>query len=244
MDDSQKPQLLTLLSDVMASYNKSLPEAGIIGAWMANLRPYPMSLIEAAFLAYLNQNGEFAPTPAGIAMRCKKMDGRPEAEEAWATALMAQDETSTMIWSTETAEAFYICRPILVSGNAISARPAFLASYTRLVAEARANYRPMKMIVSLGSDRHHKVAVIQRAVDNGLLPARAASPLLEGSSCDSAPSPEGIARLAKMKKELADGREKKQQARLNKFEDERLELKERKRSIDEQVQKYQSGRKA
>jgi hypothetical protein len=241
MDDSQKPQLMKLLSGVMASYGKPLPEAGIINAWVANLRPYSMPLIEAAFQAYLDQNGEFAPVPAGIAMRCKKMDGRPDDEEAWAIALTARDEASTVVWTQETAQAFDICRTVLMSSNAICARKSFLAAHARLVADSRTAHRPMKIIVSLGSDRHHRATVIKRAVDNGLLLAPAAAPLLEGTASDPTPSPGGRAQLAKIKKEMADAAEKKEQARFYRVEHERLADEEFKRSTNVLVQQYLEG---
>lgn len=244
MEAAEKKEFMQLLAETLASYGKALPDGSILTAWWANLAGYPLTVVRAAFQAYCNENGEFAPVPAGIAVRCKKMDGRPEAEEAWAIALTARDETSTVIWTTETAEAFNICRPVLVSSNAISARLSFLAAYTRLVAEARAEHRPMKMAVSLGSDRYHQVAVIQRAVDNGLLPAPSATPLLEGPAYDSSPSPKGRAQLAKIKKEMATAAEKKEQARLDRVELQRLAHEEFNRLTEEQVRKYLEVMKA
>lgn len=106
------------------------------------------------------------------------------AYAAWAIAMTGQNETSGVVWTAETAEAFNICRPVLMSNSAISGRKAFLAAYTRLVAEARTAYRPIDVIASIRSDKHHRAAVIERAVDSGLLPAAAAAPLLAGPASE------------------------------------------------------------
>lgn len=238
MEVSEKKEFMQLLAETLASYGKALPDGSILNAWWSNLAAYPLTVVRTAFQAYRNENGEFAPVPAGVALRCKKMDGRPDAEEAWAIALTARDETSTVIWTTETAEAFNICRPVLTSSNAISARLSFLAAYTRLVAEARVEHRPMKMVVSLGSDKHHQVAVIQRAVDNGRLPAPSSAPLLAGPTHDPLPSAEGRAQLAKIKHEMAIAAEKKERARLEGVELQRRIHEEFNRLTEEQVRKY------
>jgi hypothetical protein len=174
-------------------------------------------------------------------MRCKKMDGRPDDEEAWAIALTAQDETSTVVWTVEIEKAFNISRPVLMSSGSISARKPFLAAHKRLVAEARAEHRPVRWFPSLGSDRHHQATVIKGAVCSGLLPAPAAAPLLEGPASDPTPSPRGLAQLAKIKKEMADAAEKKEQARLYRVEHERLADEEFKRSTNVLVQRYCEG---
>lgn len=238
MEISEKKEFMELLAETLASYGKALPEGRILTAWWSDLAMYPLAVVRVACGAYRDENGEFSPVPAGIAMRCKKMDGRPDGEEAWAIALTAQDDASTVVWTQETAEAFDICRPVLMSSNSISARKPFLAAYTRLVAEARAAHRPMKIVVSLGTDRHHQATVIKRAVDNGLLLAPAAAPLLDGPTSDPTPSPGGRAQLAKIKKEMADAAEKKERARFYRVEHERLANEEFKRSTNELVQQY------
>jgi len=238
MEVSEKRQFMQILAEALASYGKPLPEGSILTAWWSNLAGYPLTVVRTAFRAYCTENGEFAPVPAGIAMRCKKMDGRPDAEEAWAIALTARDETSTVIWTTETAEAFNICRPVLLSSNAISARLSFLAAYTRLVAEARAEHRPINMFVSLGSDKYHQVTVIQRAIDNGLLPAPSSARLLAGPAYDPSPSAEGHAQLAKIKHEMATAAENKEQARLDRVELQQRAHEEFNRLTEERVRKY------
>lgn len=135
-------------------YGKSMPEAAIARAWIAALAPYPLEVVHSAMQTYCDENGEFAPVPAGIALRCKLMDGRPGPEEAWATALTSQDESNTIVWTSECATAFALCQPVLARGDEVGARMAFKEAYIRLVALARAQRRSADWSASLGwSDR-------------------------------------------------------------------------------------------
>jgi hypothetical protein len=79
-------------------------------------------------------------------------DGRPDVEEAWATAFQARDEAATVVWTAETAEAMREARPLLDAGDDVAARMAFKAVYARLVADARAQQRPVRWTPSLGTD--------------------------------------------------------------------------------------------
>lgn len=214
MTDSDKPQFMQLLAETLAAYGKPLPEAAMVRAWLANMAPYPMRVIESAFQSYLDENGEFAPVPAGIAKRCKLMDGRPGAEEAWAIALTGRDEANSLVWTTEMAEAFAICRPVLDTSGPISARKPFLEAYERIVTSARAARRPAEWVASVGWDGQQHAQVLAKAISAGLLPAPAVAGLLEGKRAE--PTPDGAAReqLAAVKKLLADGLAAKERARV------------------------------
>lgn len=52
-------------------------------------------------------------TQAAVIERIETSDGRPQADEAWTTAMQAQDESATVVWTTETQQAFFIARPAL-----------------------------------------------------------------------------------------------------------------------------------
>lgn len=221
MTPADKSEFGQLLAETLAAYGKPLPEAAMVKAWLSNLAPFSIHVVRAAMRAYLDQNGEFAPVPAGIAMRCKLMDGRPGAEEAWAIALRSQDEADTVVWTAECATAFAICRPVLDSSGAISARKPFLEAYSRLVAEARAEQQPATWSASVGWDGTRRDAAVKRAIVAGLLPAPAAKALLAGPD-DAKPSDaKARAQLASIKQMLADGAAERQ-ARLDATHDQRI----------------------
>lgn len=223
MDDSQKPAFIERLTEIMLAYGKPLHDEAVLGAWWRQLQEFPLRVVALAFSAYREENDTFAPVPNSIYKRCLSMDGRPGAEEAWAIALRGTDEADTVVWTNEIAVAFGICRPVLETSGAISARKPFMEAYTRLVVEARAVRRPAEWVVSKGHDPARQVEVIKAAAAAGRLPAPTAAALLEGPAADEEPTPEGRAQLAQIKKMLADAAAEREQRRLDAVEAQRLE---------------------
>lgn len=147
-----------------------------------DLSRYPLEVIESA-LARLRSNSEGRLTLKAIVDVIEEGGGRLTANEAWAVALLSLDESATVVWTDEIAEALRSARPILDMGDKIGARMAFIPAYERLVKEAREKGKPVQWTASLGWDEAQRVQVINQAVDSGRLPAPAAQNLL--------PPPEG-----------------------------------------------------
>jgi hypothetical protein len=168
------------------------------------------------------QRGRFTPKPADIIEQIEGAtggDGRPSDDEAWAIALISQDEVDTVVWTTEMAEAFAICQPVMATGDKVGARMAFKDAYNRLVTAARQSGRKAQWVASLGWDMERRSKVIEKAVTAGLLPAPMATALLPnyskgefGTEC-----PQGLLRL------------KAEMARMNALRDEELAMHERSR---------------
>ena len=211
MNDSQKPQFLHLLATTLAKYGKSMPEAAIAKTWIAEMAPYPFDIVRKAIQMYCDENGEFAPVPAGIAKRCKLLDSRPGPDEAWAISLNSQDESKTVVWTSECAAAFALCQSVLETGDKVAARMTFKEVYTRMVAEARALHSPVVWVQSIGwsdrgSDELRALALADAARRGILLPAPVAG-LLEGPQSTS----DACARekIQAIKKILADSQHNK-----------------------------------
>jgi hypothetical protein len=109
-------------------------------------------------------------------------DGRPGAEEAW--AMMPFDEAMSVVWSSEMAEAFGVCGPLLAQGEKVAARMAFKEAYSRLCAAARDAGRPVRWSPSLGHDPRGREAVLAAAVEAGRLTYDHASRI-----CPALPAP-------------------------------------------------------
>ena len=105
-------------------------------------------------------------------------DGRPNSDEAWATAYLANDEAETVVWTTEMQEAFYVARPLLEFGDKYGARKAFIDAYERITREAREKKTPIEWSASLGFDSERRDHVLSKAVSLGRLPAAYAAKLL------------------------------------------------------------------
>lgn len=193
MDELKTPEILRMLKKCMSAYSKPLPDKEVVDAFIELLAPYPLRVIGAAFLSYMNENDTFEPKPVAIANRCKLLDGRPGSEEAWSLALNAQDESDTVVWTSEIAEALGIARPVLESSGPISARKTFIEAYDRIVARARLSNTPVQWSPSLGWDMTKREAALNTAANAGLLPAPQVAALL--------PPPAGAAKNDKKAQE-------------------------------------------
>lgn len=246
MQANEKRQFLDMLTDTLAAYGKPLPEGAMLKAWWTNLEPYSLQMVAMALTTYRDENGEFAPVPAGIAKRCKLMDGRPTADEAWAIALTSVDEADTVVWTEETAEAFGLCRSVLDMGDEVGARRAFIEAYNRFVTVARGLGRPAKWNVSMGWDSVKREAALTKAQTAGLLPAPTVRNLLPnyaepGEKVQECP--EGLKRVKEELAKLQDGWAKAEKLRQEKIEAERKEAEDRKREIADKVRLYQQPTK-
>jgi len=239
MQASEKSDFLRLLNATMASYAKPLPEAAFTAAWWAELAPFPMQVVAAAIAAYKVAEPRFAPTPAAIGQRCVLMDGRPGTEEAWAIALTSRDEAETVVWTREMAEAFALCSPVLRNGDEVGARMAFKDAYARLVSDARMRREPATWQASLGWDTGKRVAVLQKAVAVGLLPAPSVAGLLPppetSEACSDEKARENIEKLRAMLAGVSSRQERAWQEHSARVEAERAALDARKRAVSQQV---------
>jgi hypothetical protein len=237
MEDQDKGRFLQMLIKAMGAYGKSLPAASIIEVWIDLLRPFPLRTVGMAFAAYLDENGEFEPKPAGIAKLCKLMDGRPSDEEAWAIALTSRSEEETVVWTAETAEAFALCSPVLAMGDEVGARMAFKDAYNRLVSAARLANKPCKWNVSLGWDVSKREVALSKAQAAGLLSAPAVQHLLTNhSDFIGEPSPEGLKMVKEALAAMQDGWEKAAQAREAAIQAERDAVAKRKQELAAQAE--------
>lgn len=90
-------------------------------------------------------------------------DGRPGVEEAW--AMIPRDESASVVWTEEMAQAYGVARHLL--DDPVAARMAFKESYLRLVAAARDRGEPAKWTPSLGHSKAEREAALLEAVERG-----------------------------------------------------------------------------
>ena len=117
-------------------------------------------------------------TLAAIIERINEHDGRPASDESWATAVRAEDENETVVWTDETRRAMSVARPLLELGDKVGARMAFRDAYQRFVNDARADRVPVSWSASLGWDAERRREVLTDAVAYGLLPSSFATGLM------------------------------------------------------------------
>lgn len=153
--------------------------SGVAMAAMAKdlMAEYPDAAILAA-LSRCRRELTGRLTQAAVVERIEQVDGRPGANEAWAIALTAFDESATVVLNDEIFAAVEAARPVMASGDEVGARMAFRDAYERIVREGRATGARPRWYPSLGTDPEKRALAIEAAVGRGLLPIERVAGLL------------------------------------------------------------------
>ncbi|QLI49421.1 hypothetical protein vBPaeMUSP18_47 [Pseudomonas phage vB_PaeM_USP_18] len=198
-----------------------------------------------------------------IRERIVEADGRPEANEAWALALAAQDERESVVWTAEVMWAFDAARPILRAGDKVGARMAFISAYERLVAAAREEGAPTRWELSLGWDADRRAQALEQAVKLQRLPMDRALALgydpapqaitadgraIAGLLSHDAPpqgevSPELSKRLRALRQEIEDSARERERERQEQAERERREFQAKKERAAAMARERQAAEK-
>jgi hypothetical protein len=178
MRDTDYVPFCTLLDQVCTMLGKGQhkPDAQSSAIWFRVLGPYTIDQVRAGFDAHVRcpDRGRFVPVPADIIAKIHSQDGRPTADEAWGIAVRALDESLTVTWTDEIAEAWGIARPIHDAGDEIGARLAFRDAYRRVTEQAKRAGRAANWWPTLGHDATGREPEVQRAATAGLLEHSAA----------------------------------------------------------------------
>jgi len=170
-----KAEFAELIGGLLETYHQSEPSARVMKNWWSTLEDLPFDVVERAVAQYM-RTGKFPPKPSDIrgmiedALKARWFS----ADEAWALAQRALDESDTVIWTPEASSAFHVAQPLLEMGDKVGARRAFEASYQRAVGAAAEERRQPQFMVSEGWDKARRVEVISRAKAEGYLPAEQA----------------------------------------------------------------------
>ncbi|CAJ4970183.1 Uncharacterised protein [Burkholderia pseudomallei] len=139
----------------------------------ADLSPYP----EAQVLGALERCRREVKGVLSLADVISRLDdGRPGPDEAW--AMIPRDETQSVVWTDEMAEAYGVARPLLAVGEPIAARVAFREAYARAVTLARCNQHEPQWRLSPGYDPAGRELAVSDAVSKGRLTSQQAMLLL------------------------------------------------------------------
>lgn len=256
MSEDDFDQFAQMLDDVAEL--RQLPPLGVRAKalFFQAVSRYPLHLVEKAIQAHLidPEAGKFKTMvqPAHIVAQIEGAaanDGRPDADEAWAIAMRADDEAVTVVWTDEISQALTAARPVLARGDEVGARMAFKAAYGRLLTQARKELRPVRWVASLGHDVAQRDAVLQHAVELGQLPAPHVAALLpppapSNSMGDDEVAAENIARLRKLVASALSPSEKRRRAAEQASQAERDRLEALKAETAAKVAQHQQGARA
>lgn len=166
MDNSNVADFRDLLETTLTMYGRECPVTAQ-RLWWAAMAPYAFDDVRRAFSAHLTgKRGQFAPLPADILQNLRSVSGHLSTEEAWALALQSLDESATVVWTDEIADAMASARPCLDAGDKFGASKAFGTAYERNIAKS--NPVPVWRI-SLGDDKSHRIVALEAAHKAGRL---------------------------------------------------------------------------
>ena len=194
-------------------------------------------------------------TLKAIIDRVDEAVGRPSPNEAWATASQALDESKTIVWTDEMAQAWSAASPLACAGDMIGARMAFLAAYERLVRDARDERRLPVISISEGWDQAGRAAAVEKAAQLGYVKpeqARTYLPapepvfnpvaLLQGRVEVAAVAPPEVReRLRQLRDDLARSSAVYEAKRIERHASEARELLRRKGDVAQKVAEYIAG---
>jgi len=109
----------------------------------------------------------FRPSVAELWQIVQEADGRPAPDEAW--AMVPKNEEDSAVWTEEMRLAAGAAWPLIVAGDLIAARKAFLDVYEREVRLARQARRPVQWSPTLGYDPTGRTVALMDAAERGRL---------------------------------------------------------------------------
>jgi len=118
--------------------------------------------------------GQYGPKPADIIYQIeRRMSQRLSADEAW--LLIPRDESETVVWTDEIAQAASI---VVGEQDRVAARMAFKASYDRIVEQNKIRGVRPKWVVSYGWDKTTTEQAIHDALKLGRITEEDIDPLM------------------------------------------------------------------
>lgn len=171
MNREEKAKFADMIGGLLETYHQPEPSSRVMANWWSTLVDLPFEIVERSVTQYM-RTGKYPPKPSDIrgliedALKARWFS----ADEAWAHAQRALDESDTVVWTQEASRAFHVAQPLLELGDKVGARKAFEAAYERAVATAAEERRQPRFLVSEGWDKARRIEVISRAKAEGFLP--------------------------------------------------------------------------
>ncbi|OCG56965.1 hypothetical protein [Gilliamella sp. Nev3-1] len=158
---------LSVIGGLLELYGQQASTTKVNIYW-SMLGQYPINSLKAAANAWVRKS-QFMPKPADLIKLMGGASNHLSPDEAWAIAILASDETNTVVWTSEMAKAWAQAEIVYRNGDKIGARRTFIDAYERMVDESMMCGRAVETFVSLGSDKEKRTDAINHAVFTGLL---------------------------------------------------------------------------
>lgn len=170
-----------MLRQTMEFYDRQVSDSAL-RMWWATLSDRDMDQVRYGLQAHLQDpdRGRWPPKPGDIIHQIenRQIGQWLGADDAWSLALRAMDESETLVWDEQIAEAWSVALPIHEAGDEVGARMAFRDRYQQLVRDAARSGQTRRMTVSLGHDPDLRAARLEQAVEQGTISRTRADTLL------------------------------------------------------------------
>lgn len=172
MNQSDYEQFGDLLGCMAELYGRTIKPMQT-AMYFRSLDGHSLAAVQSAMDAHAKcpDRGRFWPLPADLLAKLETaaaIDGRPSPEEAWATAIQAQDEAVTVVWTTETAQAWWdVGQALMDAGDKFNASRGFIAKYQEYVENARKAGLKARWVVSQGHDKDLRHSALESAYKAG-----------------------------------------------------------------------------
>lgn len=194
MKTEDRTEFSQVIRATFDNYGRQSPLPETLRVWWASMEPYGIQQFRMACLSHIRREPKFPPTLAQLLeLMGHREPGRLGVEEAWSRAVLACDESETVVMNDDIAQAWGVAKPIFDLGDEVGARMAFKEAYQRITAHSTG---PAKWWPSIGSDPHKRDVALSEAKRAGLLPAEQVKALLPPPMPTKATaSPEGLRKL-------------------------------------------------
>jgi hypothetical protein len=155
----------TLIKTAYELASKPEPSLPALRFWWSALENYSYQDVKKAVHAEVGSTS-YLITPAGVLKHLTVDNFRLSADEAWAIAVQANDESATVVWTNEIAEAWGVSQTI---DDKVGARMAFKSAYERITEQAIKNGVITSWTVTLGSDPEQRKQALETAESKGIL---------------------------------------------------------------------------
>lgn len=160
-------EFLSVIGGLFEIYGQEASTVKVNIYW-STLGNYSIQSLKNAANAWVRKS-QFMPKPADLIKLIGGSSKHLSADEAWALAIMASDESNTVVWTQEMSKAWGLAQVVYENGDHIGARRTFIECYERLVDESILHNKPIETFVSLGFDKSKREYAINKAVFSGLL---------------------------------------------------------------------------
>lgn len=160
-------EFLAVIGGLLELYGQKASTTKVNIYW-STIGQYPIDSLRRAANAWVRKS-EFMPKPADLIKLIGGSSNHLSPDEAWSIAILASDETNTVVWTNEIAKAWAQAEIVYRNGDKIGARRTFIDAYERMVDESMMYGRTVEVFVSPGSDKAKRIDAINHAVFTGLL---------------------------------------------------------------------------